>query len=308
MPTWTLVSRATAVQGVQQLYFAALSLGGARVDAALARGVPQAKLISPIWAAVTLLAAIALWSIALLLFFRLPDSYRSKPPVVPAFYRGLLNRRAVVWFLASVVVRDFCLSGTYGRSWRFLWASRVAPTWAVGLLVVLFFGAVWVALLRGVFFRQSREHPWLLPICAIGLGAPRWAQMLWTVSQAGHYLPWVPGPAAVGALVSRGLWLWLSVLDAVQGIGFGMVLLGTLTRVHVVFVLVAAQGLGAVCTAAARAWAANNVGPGVVFPNLPLEGWGAAGWNVWFWVWLGLQVVAFNGYLWFFRREQLFKP
>ncbi|KAB2571997.1 Cell wall alpha-1,3-glucan synthase ags1 [Lasiodiplodia theobromae] len=312
VPTWTLVSRATAVQGLQQLYFAALSLGASRLDAALSRGVPQSTLINPHRAApATLLAALALWSIAALLFLRLPDCYRSKPPVIPAFHRGLLNRRAVLWFLSSVAVRDFCLSGTYGRSWRFLWASRAAaPAWAVALLVVVFFGVVWVALLRGVCFRLSRAHPWLLPIFAIGLGAPRWAQMLWCVSQAGHYLPWVPGgpSAAAGALVSRGLWLWLGVLDSVQGIGFGMVLLGTLTRVHVVWVLATAQGVGAVCTAAARAWAPNNVGPGVVFPNLPLEGWGAAGWNVWFWVWLGLQVVAFNGYLCFFRREQLFKP
>ena len=52
----------------------------------------------------------------------------------------------------------------------------------------------------------------------MGLGAPRWAQTLWSTSNMGHYLPWTAGPVASG-LAGRALWLWLGVLDAVQGVG-----------------------------------------------------------------------------------------
>ena len=52
----------------------------------------------------------------------------------------------------------------------------------------------------------------------MGLGAPRWAQMLWGVSGIGLYVPWAGGPVA-SAIAGRGLWLWLGVLDAVQGVG-----------------------------------------------------------------------------------------
>lgn len=34
----------------------------------------------------------------------------------------------------------------------------------------------------------------------------------------GQYLPWAAGPVA-SALAGRSLWLWLGVLDAVQGVG-----------------------------------------------------------------------------------------
>lgn len=52
----------------------------------------------------------------------------------------------------------------------------------------------------------------------MGLGAPRWAQILWSTSNMGQYLPWAGGPIA-SALAGRSLWLWLGVLDAVQGVG-----------------------------------------------------------------------------------------
>ena len=52
----------------------------------------------------------------------------------------------------------------------------------------------------------------------MGLGAPRWAQILWSTSNMGDYLPWAVGPIASG-LAGRALWLWLGVLDAVQGVG-----------------------------------------------------------------------------------------
>ena len=52
----------------------------------------------------------------------------------------------------------------------------------------------------------------------MGLGAPRWVQILWSTSNMGHYLPWAAGPVA-SAIAGRSLWLWLGVLDAVQGVG-----------------------------------------------------------------------------------------
>lgn len=42
--------------------------------------------------------------------------------------------------------------------------------------------------------------------------------MLWSTSNIGAYLPWAGGPLA-SALVGRVLWLWLGVLDTVQGVG-----------------------------------------------------------------------------------------
>lgn len=40
------------------------------------------------------------------------------------------------------------------------------------------------------------------------------------------------------------LWLWLGVLDALQGVGLGMILLQTLSRLHVCATLAGAQLLG----------------------------------------------------------------
>lgn len=126
------------------------------------------------------------------------------------------------------------------------------------LLVLLFFVVFWIALLY-VFVRLSKSHSWILPIFAIGLGAPRWCQMFWSTSSIGLYLPWVGGPLA-SALVSRSLWLWLGLLDTIQGVGFGMIFLQTLTRIHVAFTLIAAQVLGSVATIVARAIAPDAIG------------------------------------------------
>jgi alpha-1,3-glucan synthase len=42
----------------------------------------------------------------------------------------------------------------------------------------------------------SKVHSWLLPVFAVGLGAPRWCQMWWGTSGMGLYIPWggVAGP------------------------------------------------------------------------------------------------------------------
>ncbi len=68
----------------------------------------------------------------------------------------------------------------------------------------------------------SKTHTWLLPVFAVGLGAPRWCQMLWGTSSLALYIPWA-GDA--GPYLGTSLWLWLGVLDAIQGVGLGMILL-----------------------------------------------------------------------------------
>ena len=68
----------------------------------------------------------------------------------------------------------------------------------------------------------------------------------------GSWIPWAPTPLS-SALMGRALWLWLGVLDALQQAGFGMMLLQTLTRLHVVFTVVAAQILATIATMIARA-------------------------------------------------------
>jgi alpha-1,3-glucan synthase len=242
--------------------------------------------------------------IGVALYLGLPDFYRSSPGNVPSFYSALRRRKIILWFFIVVIIQNYFLSAQYGRNWRYLWSSNLVPAWGILLLVLVFFGAVWIAVFT-VFRRLSIEHSWILPIFAIGLGAPRWAQMLWGTSGMGSFIPWAATPA-IGALLGRALWLWLGVLDALQGVGFGMILLQTMTRFHVAFTLTAAQVVGSVVTMVARATAPNNIGPGPVFPNLALtmDGLGDA----LFWVALVLQGVVCIGFFMFFRKEQLFKP
>lgn len=173
------------------------------------------------------------------------------------------------------------------------------------LLAALFFIFVWAAMLY-VFSILSKRHSWIMPLFAIGLGAPRWAQMLWGTSGMGLYLPWT-GSAVASVFAGRSLWLWLGVLDSFQGVGFGMILLTTLTRLHVSFTLISAQVIGSAATIVAQAVGPDRNGPGSVFPNFVLDAKTGIT-QPWFWVGLGLNLginlVAFK----FFRKEQLSKP
>ena len=174
-----------------------------------------------------------------------------------------------------------------------LWSSQHAAPWQVGVLCVVFFGAIW-ALALLILGRLSKSHAWILPVFACGLGAPRWAQIWWGASGTGLSLPWAAAAGngnlhTTGALVSRALWLWLGVLDTLQGVGFGMILLQTLTRLHICFALMAAQVLGSIATICARAFAPNNVGPGPISPDIS-AGFGVLG-NAWFWVALVFQLL-----------------
>src|SRR5204862_8218603 len=111
--------------------------------------------------------------------------------------------------------------------------------------------------------RLSVTRSCVLPIFAIALGSPRWAQLLCATSGAGSYLPWLPN-AVASALAGRGLWLWLRVLDVLQGVGYGKILLQTLTRVHVAVTLVGAPVLGTVVTVIARGRVGDGLPDGVV--------------------------------------------
>lgn len=170
---------------------------------------------------------------------------------------------------------------------------------------MLFFVFIWAAFLY-VFAVLSTRHSWVLPIFSMGLGAPRWAQMLWATSNIGQYVPWAGGPVA-SAIAGRSLWLWLGVLDAVQGVGFGMILLQTLTRFHVLFTLIAAQVLGSIATILARATAPDKIGPGDVFPDFSAGAMPGLG-KAWFWVALLCNLAVPIGFFVFFRKEQLSKP
>lgn len=129
----------------------------------------------------------------------------------------------------------------------------------------------------------------MLPVFACGLGAPRWAQIWWGTSGSGLYLPWA-GSYQAGALVSRSLWLWLGVLDAVQGVGFGMILLQTLTRMHICFALLVSQVIGSIATICARAFAPNKIGPAGISPDISAGSSAIA--NAWFWIALFFQIAV----------------
>jgi alpha-1,3-glucan synthase len=237
-------------------------------------------------------------------YFGLPNYYRQTPGKVPSFYKSLFRRKIIVWFFVTVIIQNFFLSAPYGRNWTFLWSSKHIAAWHIILLVILFFVIVWGGLLA-ILSKLSKDHSWILPVFAIGLGAPRWAQIWWGTSNIGQFVPWAGGYAA-GALVSRSLWLWLGVLDAMQGVGFGMILLQTLTRFHICFTLLAAQVLGSIATICARGFAPNNIGPADISPDI--SGGLSAIWRPWFFVCLFFQIIICAGFFLFFRKEQLTKP
>ncbi|KAF5863173.1 Cell wall alpha-1,3-glucan synthase ags1 [Aspergillus alliaceus] len=301
------VYRACLIQGSQQAYIIGLWYWGTTISRAVADGVTDVNggiINSWKMTAICMPIAAFLWAIGLIVFFGLPNYYRQSPGKVPSFYQSVFRRKIVLWNFVVVILQNFFLSAPYGRNWAFLWSSNHAKAWQVGILVVVFFGAVWVAILC-LFGYLSKRHSWILPVFACGLGAPRWAQIWWGVSGMGLFLPWA-GSSVSGALASRSLWLWLGILDALQGLGFGMILLQTLTRVHICFTLLASQVLGSIATIVARACAPNKIGPGPISPDVTAGGSSVA--NAWFWIALFFQLLICAGFLLFFRKEQLTKP
>ncbi|KAH1300828.1 hypothetical protein KXX11_004803 [Aspergillus fumigatus] len=307
-PVKEWVFRACVIQGTQQAYVIALWYWGSTLTKASSQGLLTAETnIANTWkmTAICVPITVFLWCVGLLMFFGLPNYYRQSPGKVPSFYRSVFRRKIVIWNFAVVIIQNFFLSAPYGRNWNFLWSSAHAKTWQIVILCIVFFGFVWAGFLF-VLSHLSKKHSWILPVFACGLGAPRWAQIWWGVSGIGYYMPWVAGGLTGGALASRSIWLWLGVLDAIQGLGFGMILLQTLTRMHMCFTLIVCQVLGSIATICARAFAPNNVGPGPISPD-PTYGASAVA-NAWFWIALIFQLLICAGFLLFFRREQLAKP
>lgn len=306
-PVETWIFRACVIQGIQQAYVIALWYWGSTLTKASSEGLlnPENQ-ISNTWKMSAICYPIALFLVAigLLLAFGLPNYYRQKPGKVPSFYKSLFRRKIVTWNFVAVILQNFFLSAPYGRNWSFLWGSTHTKAWQIVLLCIVFFGFVWCIFLFCVS-KFSKRHSWFIPVFACGLGAPRFIQIWWGVSGIGYYLPWVGGYTS-GALVSRSLWLWLGVLDSIQGLGFGIILLQTLTRVHMCFALIASQVLGSIATICARAFGPNATGPGPISPDMTLGAHALA--NAWFWVALFCQLLICAGFLLFFRKEQLAKP
>ncbi|KAL8725521.1 MAG: hypothetical protein Q9166_007307 [cf. Caloplaca sp. 2 TL-2023] len=305
-PAHSWAFRACVIQGSQQLYVAALWYWGSTLTASSNAGLSTSVLLtsSPTVTGITTPIACFLWAIGLILFIGLPSYYRQTPGKIPSFYLALFRRKLVIWFFIVVIIQNYWLSAPYGRNWRYLWNSQHAPVWGIVILLLIFLVGVWalVLLILGYF---SRQHSWIVPIFSIGLGAPRWCQMLWGVSGIGTFVPW--GSPAFGAILGRALWCWISVLDSIQGVGFGMILLQTLTRYHVAFTLLFAQVIGSVATIAARASAPDATAPGTVFPNFSI-GMQEGLRQHWFWIALMFQLVIPVGFFVFFRKAQLFKP
>lgn len=305
-PIKSWVLRACLVQGTQQIYISALWYWGSALVKLSSTGAAVAATTIPnhVITAITIPIAVLLWVVGAVLFIGLPSYYRQQPGKVPSFYKSIYRRKIILWFFVCVIIQNYWLSAPYGRNWKYLWTTQHAPAWAIALLVGLFFIVIWAGFL--IFLSWlSKSHSWILPVFAIGLGAPRWCQMLWGTSAAGQYLPWA-GSAAASAILGRCLWLWLGVLDALQGVGFGMILLQTMTRFHITFTLLAAQVLGSTFTILARLTAPDNTGPGSVFPNFAVgnDGLGTAS----FWLGLVFQIIICIGFATFFRKEQLSKP
>lgn len=301
-PVTTWIFRACVIQGFQQAYTVALWFWGNLISATptLAK-IPAFPVLLP----VTIGVAVLLWGCGLVLFIGLPDYYRQEPDEVPSLYSSILRRKTTVWFFVAVILQNYFLSTPYGRNWFYLFSSQHVSTGIVLALTAFFYIIVWAGFLA-FFAVMSKRHPWWLPLFALGLGAPRWAQMLWGTSGFGLYLPWA-GSAAASAILGRCLWLWLGLLDTIQNAGLGMILMLTLTRIHVSVTMLTAQVIGSAATMIARASAPNKVGPGDVFPDFS-EGLVVGLSKPWFWVALVLQLVICAGFFKFFRKEQISKP
>ncbi|GKT68656.1 alpha-glucan synthase [Colletotrichum tofieldiae] len=265
VPKW--IQRLAIIQGLTQLYTLGLWAWGSLVSEAEANSVAKPTLAGSTYLlAICAPVALLLWVIGAVLYLGLPDFYREMPGPIPRLWLTLLKRKTVAWYFIAVCIQNYFLSTLFGRSWFFLFSSQHVPIWSMVILALFFFIIVW-ALAIWALARASESHPWLFPMFAVGLGVPRWAQTWWGTSRIGVYMPWA-GSVIAGTVLSRILWLWLGVLDGLQGAGIGMILMLTLTRVHVAAACAGAQVLGSIFTMLARATAPNKVGPSTVFPDI----------------------------------------
>jgi alpha-1,3-glucan synthase len=129
---------------VSVLWYWGASLNGKDPNAYVA---PQYVLYA-VWP----LAAMSI-GFAYLMFWGLPDYYRQIPPYVPNFYKTLLRRKLVLWFLVAEILRDYWLSGPYGRNWSYLWSNEQVPQWAIVIMIGIFFVGIW-GLIMAVLIRE----------------------------------------------------------------------------------------------------------------------------------------------------------
>ncbi|VBB80612.1 Putative Glycoside Hydrolase Family 13/Glycosyltransferase Family 5 [Podospora comata] len=305
-PTKQWITRALVVSGFAQVFSIGLWYWGSIVstlDPTSTIFVGTSKVPQAIVVGIPI--CLLMWAIGAMLYVGLPDFYRQSPASIPGFWISLWRRKVVPWFFVMIIIQNYWLSAPYGRSWQFLFNTQHVPGWGIFLLALGFYVGLWALVLWG-FSHFSEEHTWLLPIFAIGLCAPRWAQEFWGTSGIGWYLPWAGGPVG-SAILSRCLWLWLGLLDNIQGVGLGMLLLATLTRQHVLTVLVGAQVIGSAFTMLARATSPNALSPNTTFPDFS-QGIMPGAASPYFWVCLGFQLIIPFGFFKFFRKEQVEKP
>lgn len=156
----------------------------------------------------------------------------------------------------------------------------------------------------------SKIHIWLLPVFAVGLGAPRWCQMLWGTSLLVLYIPWA---GSAGTYVGTSLWLWLGILDAIQVVGLGVILVQTLSRLHVCATLAFMQIIAFMCFMVACVTAPGKVGPISVFPN-SMTWTFSQGLSVspivlaQFWLAMICHIIVVLASLCFYWKEQLSRP
>ena len=127
--------------------------------------------------------------------------------------------------------------------------------------------------------------------------------MLWGASSLALYIPWA---GHGGPYLGVCLWLWLGVLDAIQSVALGLILLQTLCRLHVCATLAFAQVIGSISVIVAPATAPTRMGAESVFPDAaqsdfadglkdsPLA-------SPLFWIALVCRLIIVIGYFWFYR-------
>lgn len=299
------IRRITIVQGFAQIYSMGLWAWGSLVSSASAHNEPDPLVSgSPYLLILCLPFACLLLAVALVLYAGLPDFYGVSPGPISQLWKTLIKRKTSICYFFTVIVQNYFLSPLAGRSWSFLFSSKVVPVWTMVLLALASF-ASW-GLILFILAKCSKNHPWMFPIFAVGLGSPRWAQIWWGVSRHGLWMPWAGG-AVSSVMLSRTLWLWLGILDSLQAAGIGVILLLTLTRVHVAAACVIAQVLGSLAVIAARATSLTGPRLEDVFPDIS-EGLVISFTKALFWIVLGLQLLPCIGYFKFFRKEQLGRP
>ncbi|WBW73643.1 cell wall alpha-1,3-glucan synthase Mok11 [Schizosaccharomyces osmophilus] len=302
------IIRACFIQGCQQLWSSALWYWGSYMSSKPNKYGISEQVHSVHWVyAIVWSISLILLCFTVLLYRGLPNFYRQIPPKIPAFYRSVLRRRLILWFFFASILQNYWMSTLQGRSWAFVWSARSANRWVTFLLVIFFYVAIWLGAISGLA-SLSQKHSWILPILGLGFGAPRWLQTLWGTSNLGLYLPYF-GKAA--PYMSRMLWLWLGLLDTVQAVGIGIILLQTLTREHINLVLNVGQVIGAVASMVGRATSPCRIGPANVFLDFtswqPKDGVKILA-SAPFWICLICQLGIVVGYYLFFRRENLMRP